>query len=192
MNKTKFTDYKAVIRGEVKVSSLIDGKVISERQMHNTATANMLIGIARFLRGDFFHVSTQSETFLPMYLGVGYISSKSTDGITTSANDVGLKAEYSDLIATRFDVSKGNIEVNSEGEVRLQLSAVIPSGSFAADTKINELGLFSKRSTNDKGLLARVVMLDNKSVPAEDDTNGIVIKRNQSERIDWTIVLSNK
>lgn len=192
MNKTKFTDYKAVIRGEVKISSLVDGKVISEKRVHNTATANMLIGIARFLRGDFFHVSTQSETFLPLYLGVGFIGD--VDSVSTAANAVKLKAEYSNIVDTRFDVSKGNIEVTNDGEVRLSLSAVIPSGTFAAGTPINELGLFSKRSTNDAGLLARVVMLGSDNKPAKEGDNkyGIVIERNTSERIDWTIVLSNK
>ena len=191
--KTVVKDNVTSIKGEVVVSTYKGTKLVTKKKMHNNAVANMLIGIARFLRGDFLHLGEESKSCLPLYLGVGF-----TNAVAVTQFDAKSLASELSSYTYRFDISKGDISIDTtNNQVRLSLSAVIPSGTFVSGTEINEIGLFSQRATKSSGLLARVVYLTDAGRPAtstNDSTgkNHIIIKTGMSERIDWTIILSNK
>lgn len=191
--KTTVTEAGTVVRGEVKITKLKGNKVVSVKKMNNNAVANLLIGVARFIRGDFLHLGNEGVSFIPAYLGVGYTESDLK--IATTFDQTSLANELSSY-KDRFDVTKGDVKLTAS-DVRLSLSAVIPSGIFNSGTRINELGLFSQRNVSASGMLARVVykLSENTIAKQSNDASGdyhIKIETGMSYRIDWNIILSNK
>lgn len=191
--RTVVTEQGTTIKGEVVVSKFRGEKLVKTMKMSNNAVANMLIGVARYLRGDFLNLSKEGLSFIPAYLGVGYTESASS----TSFNQTYLAGELN-TYKHRFDVTKGDVTVDdTAGNVMLSLSAVIPSGIFNADTNINELGLFAQRSVASSGMLARVIYKNSSGALAtqKNDPTGashIIIETGMSYRIEWNIILTNK
>lgn len=191
--RTVVTEQGTTIKGEVVVSKFRGEKLVKTMKMNNNAVANMLIGVARYLRGDFLNLSKEGLSFIPAYLGVGYTES----GSSTSFNQTYLASELT-TYEHRFDVTKGDVKLdNTSGSVTLSLAAVIPSGVFSAGTHINELGLFAQRSVSSSGMLARVTYKNsNKALSTQkNDPNGeshILVETGMSYRIEWNIILTNK
>ena len=193
--KTNIQDGAAVVRGEVKVTTLKNGVPIKTLKINNNAVSNMLVGIARFIRGDFLFLPAEGVSFIPAYLGVGY--TLNTGAAATSFTQSSLANEL-DQYTYRFDVSKEGISLDTSNNcVNLNLRAVIPSGALAVGTRINEVGLFAGRQRADSGMLARVVYTTNGSTLATERNDStaehhIKIEQGMSYQIDWTIKLSNK
>lgn len=194
--KTTVSEPALTVRGKVTVSTFKGNSLVSKKTTHNNGVANLFVGIARFIRGDFLYLPGEGSSFLPTYLGVGY--TENVSHATTNFADTSLGAERSDYI-NRFDVTKGAITTDStQGVVKLKLSAVIPSGVFAEGTHINELGLFSQRAVSSSGLLARVVYTQPDSTTLSTVNNDCVganhikIQTGMSYQIDWEIIIGNK
>lgn len=194
---TTVTEPSLTVKGRVTVKSFKGSKLVQKRTINNNGVANLFVGMARFIRGDFLYLPGEGSSFLPTYLGVGYTQEASH--LTTGFADTKLGNESNEYVS-RFDVTKGNIVSDaSKKKVSLTLSAVIPSGVFPSDTHINELGLFSQRKRDDSGLLARVVYtIDNGSTKqlatSANDVSGanhIIIQPGMSYQIDWEIIIGN-
>ena len=150
MAKKKVTTIKdgtALVRGEVTITKLKNGVPIQKVKTHNNAVANLLIGVARYIRGDFLNLPGEGTSFIPAYLGVGYTTSSQE----TSFTQTHLVAELTQY-ENRFDVSKEGITIDTTStpaSIKLGLRAVIPAGVLAVNTEINEVGLFAERKRAD-------------------------------------------
>lgn len=192
-SETIVSDVGAKIYATVTVNTYKGEAKVQSFSFHNNATGSMLIGIARFLRGDFRYFVEDCRSFIPYFLAVGNLSGDSQH-VDTLFSDNTLQQELQ-TYTNRFQVARDEITTASN-EVALTLKAVIPSGAFPAGTHINELGLFPTRVVNDGGLLARVVYrtANNEVATSANDNTGanhIIIREGYSNEIIWQIKISN-
>ena len=154
------------------------GRVLETRQGHNTCLKTQLMGIVKWMNGEF----NESAPFLlgadwiPRYLGVGTniatyenIEGNSV-GTEVNVNDTRLLSE----ISPRMKLPERNTIVNRSTQryVQLVISSYLPSEYYNNEV-IAEAGLFSKESGNN--CLFRIVF------------DGINKTEDSVIEVDWTI-----
>ena len=154
------------------------GRVLETRQGHNTCLKTQLMGIVKWMNGEF----NESAPFLlgadwiPRYLGVGtniatYENVEGNSiGTEVNVNDTRLLSE----ISPRMKLPERNTIVNRSTQryVQLVISSYLPSEYYNGET-IAEAGLFSKESGNN--CLFRIVF------------DGINKTKDSVIEVDWTI-----
>ena len=154
------------------------GRVLETRQGHNTCLKTQLIGIVKWMNGEF----NESAPFLlgadwiPRYLGVGtniatYENVEGNSvGTEVNVNDTRLLSE----ISPRMKLPERNTIVNRSTQryVQLVISSYLPSEYYNNEV-IAEAGLFSKESGNN--CLFRIVF------------DGINKTEDSVIEVDWTI-----
>lgn len=154
------------------------GRVLETRQGHNTCLKTQLMGIVKWMNGEF----NESAPFLlgadwiPRYLGVGtniatYENVEGNSvGTEVNVNDTRLLSE----ISPRMKLPERNTIVNRSTQryVQLVISSYLPS-EYYNDEIIAEAGLFSKESGNN--CLFRIVF------------DGINKTEDSVIEVDWTI-----
>ena len=154
------------------------GRVLETRQGHNTCLKTQLMGIVKWMNGEF----NESAPFLlgadwiPRYLGVGtniatYENVEGNSvGTEVNVNDTRLLSE----ISPRMKLPERNTIVNRSTQryVQLVISSYLPS-EYYNDEVIAEAGLFSKESGNN--CLFRIVF------------DGINKTEDSVIEVDWTI-----
>lgn len=154
------------------------GRVLETRQGHNTCLKTQLMGIVKWMNGEF----NESAPFLlgadwiPRYLGVGtniatYENVEGNSvGTEVNVNDTRLLSE----ISPRMKLPERNTIVNRSTQryVQLVISSYLPSEYYNEET-IAEAGLFSKESGNN--CLFRIVF------------DGINKTEDSVIEVDWTI-----
>lgn len=154
------------------------GRVLETRQGHNTCLKTQLMGIVKWMNGEF----NESAPFLlgadwiPRYLGVGtniatYENVEGNSvGTEVNVNDTRLLSE----ISPRMKLPERNTIVNRSTQryVQLVISSYLPSEYYNNEV-IAEAGLFSKESGNN--CLFRIVF------------DGIEKTEDSVIEVDWTI-----
>lgn len=154
------------------------GRVLETRQGHNTCLKTQLMGIVKWMNGEF----NESAPFLlgadwiPRYLGVGtniatYENVEGNSvGTEVNVNDTRLLSE----ISPRMKLPERNTIVNRSTQryVQLVISSYLPSEYYNNEV-IAEAGLFSKESGNN--CLFRIVF------------DGINKTEDSVIEVDWTI-----
>ena len=154
------------------------GRVLETRQGHNTCLKTQLMGIVKWMNGEF----NESAPFLlgadwiPRYLGVGtniatYENVEGNSvGTEVNVNDTRLLSE----ISPRMKLPERNTIVNRSTQryVQLVISSYLPSEYYNNEV-IAEAGLFSKESGNN--CLFRIVF------------DGINKTEYSVIEVDWTI-----
>lgn len=154
------------------------GRILQQVQGHNRCLRNELLGIAKWLNGEFN--DTQSYllhyNWIPRYLGVGtnQASLDSSGSVTTevTVNDTKLLSE----ISPRMKLPERNkiITRSTQDYVQLVIVSYLPSELYNNQT-IAEAGLFSKASGNN--CLFRIAF---EGIPKTEDS---VIE------VNWTITI---
>ena len=154
------------------------GRVLETRQGHNTCLKTQLMGIVKWMNGEF----NESAPFLlgadwiPRYLGVGTNISTyenvegNSVGTEVNVNDTRLLSE----ISPRMKLPERNTIVNRSTQryVQLVISSYLPSEYYNNEV-IAEAGLFSKENGNN--CLFRIVF------------DGINKTEDSVIEVDWTI-----
>lgn len=141
------------------------GKVLETRFVKNRVTKMMLIGIARYLNGEFNETSPDKiEEYIPRYLAFG-TNTAGLSGVnygvtsTVTVNDAKLLDELKSDSGSNMRIWIGSREFNkissvSSGPyVRLTINAYVQSNLYD-NVVIAEAGLFAKQTGNN--CLARV------------------------------------
>ena len=154
------------------------GRILQQVKGHNRCLRNELLGIAKWLNGEFN--DTQSYllhyNWIPRYLGVGtnQASLDSSGSVTTevTVNDTKLLSE----ISPRMKLPERNkiITRSTQDYVQLVIVSYLPSELYNNQT-IAEAGLFSKASGNN--CLFRIAF---EGIPKTEDS---VIE------VNWTITI---
>ena len=154
------------------------GKILQQVKGHNRCLRNELLGIAKWLNGEFN--DTQSYllhyNWIPRYLGVGtnQATLDSTGSVTTevTVNDTRLLSE----ISPRMKLPERNkiITRSTQDYVQLVIVSYLPSELYN-DQTIAEAGLFSKASGNN--CLFRIAF------------DGINKTEDSVIEVNWTITL---
>ena len=153
------------------------GRIIETREGHNTCLKMQLMGIVKWLNGD-FNDTTQSYLYhynwIPRYLGVGtnLANYETTEDVVSEVNinDTHLLSE----ISPRIKLPERNKIINrsSQRYIQLVISTYLPSEYYNGEV-ISEAGLFSGESGNN--CLFRIVF------------DGITKTEDSIIEIDWTI-----
>lgn len=152
------------------------GKIITERKGHNRCLRSQLMGITKFLNGEYNETQPQLQYYdwIPRYLGVGTnIAAGSTPaGVSThtSINDTQLLHE----ISPRVKLPEKNKIINrsTQSYIQLVITTYLPENYYNGQI-ISEAGLFSKATGNN--CLFRITF---EGIPKDPDS---VIE------ISWTI-----
>lgn len=168
--KVRIKDSSTTITGNVIIKEVKNGVVLREKKINNNVTKRLLVGIAKFLRGDFTNFASESVQYLPLYMGVGIAVSPEEPSLDLT----GLTSELN--LGNRFIVTPGSITVET-AQIQLSLSAFIPS-SLTGNNIITEVGLFSNKIPLSGGLLAKI--LTGREERIEPDTSWL---------IEWSIIL---
>ena len=152
------------------------GAVIEERKGHNRCLKMQLMGLVKWLNGEFNPTQSYlvSYDWIPRYLGLGTNSATShtPPGITTevSINDTRLLSEISPRIA----LPERNTIVNrsTQSYVQLVIVTYLPDELYQNE-KIAEAGLFSGETGNN--CLFRITF-----EPIKKDTDSVI-------EVNWTI-----
>ena len=142
------------------------GRILETREGHNKCLRTTLLGIAKYLNGEFN--PTQPHLYyydwIPRYLGLGTneatIDNTGTVTSTVNINDTRLLSELS----PRIKLNDTNTVVNrsSNQYVQVVISTYLPEHIYN-DAEISEAGLFSKASGNN--CLFRIVFDPIKKTP---------------------------
>lgn len=127
------------------------GRVLETREAHNRCLKMTLMGIAKYLNGEYNETQPQLTYYdwIPRYLGVGtnLAAYDSGSGVTTtvSINDTKLLDE----ISPRIKLPDRHTIVNksSQSYVQLIISTYLPE-EYYNDQTLREAGLFSKATGN--------------------------------------------
>lgn len=126
------------------------GRVLAERQGHNRCLKQQLIGITKFLNGEFNPSISYLTAYdwIPRYLGVGTNQAAGeVAGVSTqvSINDTKLLNE----ISPRLKLPERNTIINrsSQSYVQLSINTYLPEGWYEGET-ISEAGLFANETGN--------------------------------------------
>ena len=152
------------------------GAIIEERRGHNRCLKMQLMGLVKWLNGEFNPTQSYlvSYDWIPRYLGLGTNSATShtPPGITTevSINDTRLLSE----ISPRITLPERNTIVNrsTQSYVQLVIVTYLPDELYQGE-KIAEAGLFSGESGNN--CLFRITF-----EPIKKDTDSVI-------EVNWTI-----
>lgn len=135
----------------IRVRNAKTGRILQERKGHNRCLKSQLMGIVKWLNGEFNDTQPYMlhYDFIPRYLGLGTnrASYDSPTGITTevSVNDTMLLNE----LAPRIKLPERNTVINrsSQDYVQLVIVCYLPEDKYN-DQDIAEAGLFSNESGN--------------------------------------------
>lgn len=126
------------------------GHVIQERQGHNRCLKTQLMGLTKFLNGEFNPSQSYlvSYDWIPRYLGVGTnTATGQSSSVTTrvSINDTRLLNE----ISPRLALPERNTIINrsTQSYVQLAINTYLPEGWYVGET-IAEAGLFANQTGN--------------------------------------------
>ena len=152
------------------------GRVLETRQGHNTCLKMQLMGIVKWMNGEFNESAPYllGEDWIPRYLGIGtnIATYQNPDGVSTEVNinDTRLLSE----ISPRIKLPERNKIVNRSTQryVQLVISSYLPS-EYYNDEIIAEAGLFSRETGNN--CLFRIVF------------DGINKTEDSVIEVDWTI-----
>ena len=152
------------------------GRVLETRQGHNTCLKMQLMGLVKWLNGEFNESQNflQCNEWIPRYLGVGtnVATYEGSGGVTSevNVNDTRLLNE----LPPRMKLPERNTIVNRSTQryVQLVISSYLPSEYYNNEV-IAEAGLFSKESGNN--CLFRIVF------------DGINKTEDSVIEVDWTI-----
>jgi hypothetical protein len=179
MNKgnLKMTDAGYVVGANVNIikRDKKTGRVLEKREGHNRCLRMQLMGITKFLNGEFNNTTYQTAyDWIPRYLGLGTnvatVDSSSSIKTEVQLNDTRLLDE----ISPRLKLPDRNTVVNrtSQSYVQLIITTYLPEEYYNGQT-IREAGLFSKASGNN--CLFRIVFDD------------ITKDRDSVVEVTWTI-----
>ena len=177
MGKLKMTDAGYTIGANVCITKRdkISGRVLQQVQGHNRCLRTQLLGITKFLNGEFNETNyLTSYEWLPRYLGLGTnvqtVDSSSAIKTEVQINDTKLLDE----ISPRLKLPDRNIVINraAQNYVQLVITTYLPEEYYNGQT-IREAGLFSKESGNN--CLFRIVFDDIKK------------ERDSVVEVTWTI-----
>lgn len=152
------------------------GRIIETREGHNTCLKMQLLGIVKWLNGEFNDTQSYLSHYdwIPRYLGVGtnQATYESSEGVKTSVdiNDTRLLKEISPRIA--LTERQKIVNKATQRYVQLVISTYLPSEYYNGET-IAEAGLFSRQSGNN--CLFRIVF------------DGITKTEDSVIEVDWTI-----
>ena len=153
------------------------GAILQQEKSHNRCLGTQLLGIAKFLNGDYNHTAPYMEqdyyNWIPRYLGVGTNVAASGNlpvGTTVKITDTRLLNE----ISPRMLLPERNEIISRAGQeyIQLVIDAYLPENYYNNQT-IAEAGLFSQETGNN--CLFRIVF------PGVEKTPNSVVE------ISWTI-----
>ena len=162
MSKLKMTDAGYTVGVNVKLTKMDKktGRVLETREGHNRCLRMQLLGITKFLNGEFNDTGyILAQDWIPRYLGLGTniasVDSSSNIKTEVQVNDTRLLDE----ISPRLKLPDRNIVVNrtSQNYVQLIITTYLPEEYYNGQT-IREAGLFSRASGNN--CLFRIVFED--------------------------------
>lgn len=177
MSKLKLSDAGYTIGANVCITKRDKntGRVIETRQGHNRCLRTQLLGITKFLNGEFNETNyLTSYEWLPRYLALGTnvqtVDSTSAVKTEVQINDTRLLDE----ISPRLKLPDRNIVINraSQNYIQLVITTYLPEEYFNGQT-IREAGLFAKETGNN--CLFRIVFDDIKK------------ERDSVVEVTWTI-----
>ncbi len=177
MSKLKLSDAGYTIGANVCITKRDKntGRVIETRQGHNRCLRTQLLGITKFLNGEFNETNyLTSYEWLPRYLALGTnvqtVDSTSAVKTEVQINDTRLLDE----ISPRLKLPDRNIVINraSQNYIQLIITTYLPEEYFNGQT-IREAGLFAKETGNN--CLFRIVFDDIKK------------ERDSVVEVTWTI-----
>lgn len=156
MDKFKLEDCSFTVGVNVKITKRDKntGRILETREGHNQCLRTQLIGIAKFLNGDFNPSAPHLQYYewIPRYLALGTNigSSASVSSITNTVdiNDTRLLSEISPRI--KLNDRQTIINRNHQRFVQVVISTYLPE-SYYNGYDIAEAGLFSK-PTGSNGL----------------------------------------
>ena len=128
------------------------GKILETRENHNRCLRYQLLGMAKFLNGEFNRTATEEEQdyyhWVPRYLGVGTNiagSSTSSVGTEVNINDTMLLNE----ISPRLKLPDRNkiVSRSTQSYIQLVIDTYLPSQLYNGNT-IAEAGLFADETGN--------------------------------------------
>lgn len=176
--KTQDAVFNIGVNVDIKGIDKHTGEVKVHRRGHNMCLKLQLIGLAKFLNGEFNKSNPQATYYdwIPRYLALGTNLAEydSSTGVTSivDINDAKLLSE----ISPRLALPERNIIINksSQAYVQLVISTYVPEEMFNGQT-IREAGLFSKPTGNN--CLFRITFDD------ITKTEDIVLE------VNWTITI---
>lgn len=177
MSKLNMTDAGYTIGANVSIikRDKRTGRVLETRQGHNRCLRMQLLGITKFLNGEFNETNyLTSYDWLPRYLALGTnvqtVDSSSAVKTEVQINDTKLLDE----ISPRLKLPDRNIVINraSQNYVQLVITTYLPEEYFNGQT-IREAGLFAKETGNN--CLFRIVF------------DEITKERDSVVEVTWTI-----
>lgn len=175
--KLKMTDAGYTVGANVKITKRDKktGRVLETRSGHNRCLRMQLMGITKFLNGEFNSTSyLLGEEWIPRYLGLG-TNVATVDSVSNIKTEVQLNdTRLMDEISPRLKLPDRNVVVNrtSQSYVQLIITTYLPEEYYNGQT-IREAGLFSKPSGNN--CLFRIVFDD------------ITKERDSVVEVTWTI-----
>lgn len=126
------------------------GKVLQQVSGHNRCLRMQLMGITKFLNGEFNGTSyTQAQDWIPRYLGLG-TNMASVDSDSHIKQEVQINdTRLLDEISPRLKLPDRNTVVNrtAQSYVQLVITTYLPEELYNGQT-IREAGLFSKATGN--------------------------------------------
>lgn len=152
------------------------GRVIEERKGHNRCLKMQLMGIVKWLNGEFNPTQSYLSNYdwIPRYLGVGTNTATSTTppgiGSEVTIDDTRLLNE----ISPRLKLPERNKVINrsSQSYIQLVIATYLPEELYVNET-ISEAGLFSQETGNN--CLFRIAF-----EPIKKTTDSVV-------EVNWTI-----
>lgn len=151
------------------------GRVLETRDGHNRCLRMQLLGITKFLNGEFNDTSyLLGSDWIPRYLGLG-TNVATVDSVSTIKTEVQLNdTRLMDEISPRLKLPDRNVVINrtSQNYIQLVITTYLPEEYYNGQT-IREAGLFSKASGNN--CLFRIVF------------DGITKERDSVVEVTWTI-----
>ena len=160
--KLSMTDAGYTVGFNVKITKMDKdtGRVLETREGHNRCLRMQLLGITKFLNGEFNDTGyILAQDWIPRYLGLGTniasVDSQSNIKTEVQVNDTRLLDE----ISPRLKLPDRNVVVNrtSQNYVQLIITTYLPEEYYNGQT-IREAGLFSRASGNN--CLFRIVFDD--------------------------------
>lgn len=152
MSRLKMTDAGYTVGVNVRLTKRDKhtGRVLQQVEGHNRCLKMELMGITKFLNGEFNDTSyTQAQDWIPRYLGLG-TNMASVDSDSHIKQEVQINdTRLLDEISPRLKLPDRNTVVNrtAQSYVQLVITTYLPEELYNGQT-IREAGLFSKATGN--------------------------------------------
>lgn len=152
MGKLKMTDAGYTVGVNVRLTKRDKhtGRVLQQVEGHNRCLRMELMGITKFLNGEFNDTSyTQAKDWIPRYLGLG-TNMASVDSDSHIKQEVQINdTRLLDEISPRLKLPDRNTVVNrtAQSYVQLVITTYLPEELYNGQT-IREAGLFSRATGN--------------------------------------------